>query len=74
VRVLNRAGVPVAISGGGGWEATCITGTKPEYGPDACEFGGLWPGTYVLRPEGSDAAVTVDMDGLGVALVEFAAP
>lgn len=74
VRVRNRAGVGVAISGGGGWSVTCITGAKPEYGPDACEFGGLWPGTYILRPEGADTEVAVKMDGLGVALVEFAAP
>jgi hypothetical protein len=74
VRVLNWAGVPVTISGGGGWSATCITGTKPEYGPDACEFGGLWPGTYYLQPEGADIQVEVEMDGLGVAFVEFAAP
>jgi hypothetical protein len=74
VRVLNWAGVPVTITGGGGWTATCITGTKPEYGPDACEFGGLWPGTYYLQPEGADIQVEVEMDGLGAAFVEFAAP
>jgi hypothetical protein len=74
VRVLNWLGVPVTITGGGGWRATCVTGTKPEYGPDACEFGGLWPGTYRLRPEGADVEVGVTMDGLGVAIVEFAAP
>ncbi len=74
VRVLGRAGVPVTISGGGGWSATCLTGTKPEYGPDACEFGGLWPGVYHLQPEGADVEVAVEMDGLGTAFVEFAAP
>jgi hypothetical protein len=74
VRVLNWAGVPVTITGGGGWSATCTTGTKPEYGPDACEFGGLWPGTYYLQPEGADIRVEVEMDGLGTAFVEFAAP
>jgi hypothetical protein len=74
VRVLNHGGVPVTITGGGGWSATCITGTKPEFGPDACEFGGLWPGVYHLRPEGSDVDVQVEMDGLGTAFVEFSAP
>lgn len=74
VRVLNYAGVPVQISAGGSWSATCITGTKPEYGPDACEFGGLWPSIYTLQPEGADVQLEVEMDGLGVAFVEFAPP
>lgn len=74
VRVLNWAGVPVTLTGGGGWSATCTTGTKPEYGPDACEFGGLWPGVYYLQPEGADIQIEIEMDGLGVAFVEFAAP
>jgi len=74
VRVINRAGVSVNITGGGGWGASCISGTKPEYGPDACEFGGLWPGTYYLQPEGADIQVEVAMDGLGIARVDFVAP
>jgi hypothetical protein len=74
VRVLNWPGLPVTVTGGGGWAATCTTGTKPEYGPDACEFGGLWPGTYFLRPQGADITVEVTMDGLGTAFVDFAAP
>ena len=57
-----------------GWGARAATGTKPEYGYDACEFGGLWPGTYYLRPEGADVQVAVTMDGQGMAFVEFAAP
>jgi hypothetical protein len=74
VRVLKRPGTWVDITGGGGWNSSCVTGTKPEYGPSACEFGGLWPGTYTLRPEGADAEVVVQMDGLGMAIVEFVAP
>ncbi|MFC2023619.1 hypothetical protein ACFLT5_02650 [Chloroflexota bacterium] len=74
VRVLGWAGVPVTITGGGGWTATCTTGSKPEHGPDACDFGGLWPGTYRLQPQGSNFALEVSMDGLGVAIVEFARP
>jgi hypothetical protein len=74
VRVVNWKGVPVTITGGGGWSTTCITGTKPEYGWDACEFGGLWPATYRLRPEGADDEVEVTMDGIGMAMVEFIAP
>ncbi|MGD9375621.1 MAG: hypothetical protein PVJ23_07545, partial [Anaerolineae bacterium] len=74
VRVIGWPGVPVTITGGGGWKAFCITGTKPEYGPDACEFGGLWPSVYTLSPEGADMAVDVEMDGRGIAFVEFTAP
>jgi hypothetical protein len=74
VRVLNYPGVPVHITGGGGWTATCTTGTKPEYGPDACEFGGLWPGTYYLQPEGADIRLEIEMDGQGMAEVHFASP
>jgi hypothetical protein len=74
VRVRNWPGLPVTITGGGGWTSTCTTGTKPEFGPDACEFGGLWPGTYTVRPQGADVDVEVTMDGLGTAVVEFAAP
>jgi hypothetical protein len=74
VRVLNHRGVPVTITGGGSWSATCITGTKPEYGVDACEFGGLWPGLYYLQPEGADVDVQVEMDGLGTAFLNFSAP
>ena len=58
VRVLNWRGVPVQITGGGGWTASCTTGTKPEYGPDACEFGGLWPST-----SSSGAAASADTSG-----------
>jgi hypothetical protein len=74
VRVPQHPGTWVTITGGGGWSSSCVTGTKPEYGPSACEFGGLWPGIYTLRPEGADAQVTVQMDGLGMAVVEFIAP
>ncbi|MGD9048732.1 MAG: hypothetical protein PVF77_11825, partial [Anaerolineae bacterium] len=74
VRVLNYPGVPVHITGGGGWTATCTSGTKAEYGPDACEFGGLWPGTYYLQPEGADIRLEIEMDGLGMAEVYFASP
>jgi hypothetical protein len=74
VRVVNWAGVPVTITAGGDWSATCTTGTKPEYGPDACEIAGLWPATYLVRPEGANVEIEVAMDGLGVAFIDFAAP
>jgi hypothetical protein len=72
VRVLGAKGLPVEISSGG-WNAVASTGTKPEYGPFACEFGGLWPGTYTVRPQGLGASVGLTMDGQGLAIVEFTA-
>jgi hypothetical protein len=72
VRVLGAKGLPVEISSGG-WNAVALTGTKPEYGPFACEFGGLWPGTYTVRPQGLEASVELTMDGRGLAIVEFTA-
>ena len=74
VRVINYGGVPVHITGGGSWSDTCITGTKPEFGPDACSFGGLWAATYTLWPEGSDLQIEIEMDGIGTAEVHFAPP
>jgi hypothetical protein len=72
VRVLGAKGLPVEISSSG-WNAVAMTGTKPEYGPFACEFGGLWPGTYTVRPQGLGASVELTMDGQGLAIVEFTA-
>jgi len=72
VRVLGAKGLPVEISSSG-WNAVALTGTKPEYGPFACEFGGLWPGTYTVRPQGLGASVELTMDGRGLAIVEFTA-
>jgi hypothetical protein len=72
--VINYGGVPVHINGGGNWSDTCITGTKPEHGPDACSFGGLWSSTYYLQPEGADIEIEIEMDGIGTAEVHFAPP
>jgi hypothetical protein len=56
----------------GGWSTTALTGTKPEYGDTACEFGALSAGTYTITPQGLGASVTVTVDEGGFALVEFA--
>ena len=49
-----------------GYSATCTTGYKPEYGPDACEFGGLRAGTYTITPKGLGASVASDRGRLGL--------
>lgn len=74
VRVLNYGGVPVRIRTSGGFEATCITGSKPELGPDACEFSALSRGTYYLQPRDADIETEIWMDGRGRAEVHFAHP
>ncbi|MBN1658233.1 MAG: hypothetical protein JXA93_07525 [Anaerolineae bacterium] len=74
IRVLNYGGIPVHIRTSGGFEATCITGSKPEIGPDACEFSALSRGTYYLRPDDADLETEIWMDGRGRAEVHFAHP
>jgi hypothetical protein len=74
VRVINYGGLAVQLYAGGNLQATCVTGTKPEYGPDACEFSGLSAATYLLQPEGADIELEVEMDGLGRAEIHFAPP
>jgi hypothetical protein len=54
-----------------GWSARATTGTKPEYGQDACEFGGLRAGTYTITPKDLGVSVQVTMDGWGWATVRF---
>lgn len=71
VRVEGRRGQVVSLRSSGGWEAFCYTGTKPEYGDYACEFGGLWPGVYTVSPVDISAEVQVYMDGVGFAEVAF---
>jgi hypothetical protein len=70
VKVGDRKGLTVRLHADG-FDTTCVTGTKPEYGEGACEFGGLWPGTYRVTPEGLGPSVTLFMDGRGTAMVEF---
>ncbi len=65
-------GLPITIrSEGNDFTAKCFTGTKPEYGPGACDFGGLWPGTYSVGIDGAGIEVQVFVDGQGVAEITF---
>ena len=73
--IIVRAGaigLPVTIkSEGNDFSAMCYTGTKPEYGAGACDFGGLWPGKYTVGIDGAGIAVEVFVDGQGVAEITF---
>ncbi len=65
-------GLPITIkSEGNDFSAMCYTGTKPEYGAGACDFGGLWPGKYTVGIDGAGIAVQVFVDGQGVAEIAF---
>lgn len=73
--IIVRAGaigLPITItSEGNDFSAMCYTGTKPEYGAGACDFGGLWPGKYTVGIDGAGVAVQVFVDGQGVAEITF---
>jgi hypothetical protein len=71
VKIPGVSSLSVTLDSGGNFTTTCVTGTKPEYGPGACEVGGLWPGTYRVTPQGLGPSVDVWLDGQGSATVEF---
>jgi LysM repeat protein len=64
-------GNKIRISAPGEFEAVCVTGTKPEHGVGACDFGGLNAGTYTVNLDGTYATAELYLDGIGSAVVEF---
>lgn len=65
-------GLPVTIrSEANDFSAMCTTGTKPEYGKGACDFGGLWPGKYIVGIDSTGIEVKLFVDGQGYADVQF---
>lgn len=71
IEVGGLDNLPVLISTGGGFETTCITGTKPELGDGVCQIGGLGPADYLIQPEGLPVSHVVTLDGQGTARVSF---
>jgi hypothetical protein len=76
VSVEERVGMPVRITivsdeEDDPWSVTCLTGTKPEYGPYYCEFSPLIPAEYIISLDEFDIATTVKMARGGVAVVIF---
>jgi LysM repeat protein len=61
----------IRVSAPGEFEATCVTGTKPEHGVGVCDVGALNAGFYTVNLDGTQAAVEVYLDGVGTATVEF---
>lgn len=70
VRVPGQVGLPVLLKLDG-FQSEAVTGTKPEYGGFACEFGGLAPGAYEVEPQGINSSVTLTLAQGEFALVEF---
>ncbi len=70
-RVIGNAGLDVRLWTAGWSGMTRRTGSKPEYGADACEFSPLGAGTYVLQPQGTETQAEVKLDGSRVAMVIF---
>lgn len=75
VRVAGKAGWPVRITivtaDPKPWTTVCRTGTKPEYGPDYCEFAPLIPASYTISLEGYTVATPLTVERGGVAEVVF---
>ena len=71
VRVLGQVGLTVELEIEG-FRVQAKTGSKPEYGGSACEFGGLGPGRYTVSPLGLGSTVSVDLQQGEFAMVEFA--
>ena len=72
--VRGRIDLPVRLWTRGWAGITRTTGSKPEYGPYACEFAPLGAGTYFLEPEGLGVRAQVIVDGRRVVWVRFTSP
>ena len=72
VWIRGQYGLPVTIrAAGGAWSASNFVGSKPENGPDALEFAPVWPGRYVITPQGLGISYTLDVSPGHVAQVRF---
>ena len=72
VWVQGQYGLPVTIrSEDGSWSTANFVGSKPEYGADALEFAPVWPGRYVITPDGLGVSHTLDLAAGHVARVRF---
>ena len=72
VWVPGQYGLPVTIRAEDGtWSAINLVGSKQEYGPDALEFAPVWPGRYVITPQGLGVSYTLDVSPGHVAQIRF---
>ncbi|MFN8460123.1 MAG: LysM peptidoglycan-binding domain-containing protein [Anaerolineae bacterium] len=68
IKTLASGLTIVAESEGGGYKATCLTGSK---GPGACDFAGLNAGFYFIHIDGTQLTLKTYMDGAAYATFEF---
>ncbi len=70
-RVTGRPNLPVRLWSAGWSGMTLRTGSKPEFGPDVCEFAPLGASTYKVQPEGIKAVAEVPVGGSRVVWLTF---
>ncbi|OQY45276.1 MAG: hypothetical protein B6242_10860 [Anaerolineaceae bacterium 4572_78] len=71
IEMPGYGGVRVIIQSEGGFDTTCVTGTKPELGKAICQVGGLSAGLYKIFPQDIPIFIKVPLDGNGHAHVVF---
>jgi hypothetical protein len=72
-RVSGQPGRPVRLWTSGWDGVTQTTGSKPEYGADACEFAPLGAGLYWVQPQDLGVRAEVRVEPNRVAWVRFGA-
>ena len=75
VQVLGQSGVSVTLRGEGAGESigelTRPTGSAPEYGPFALEFGPLEPGNYRATAAGIDVSAAFHLESADAVVIVF---
>ena len=69
--MTGRSNLPVRLWTEGWPGMTQRTGSKQEYGADACEFAPLGAGIYTVQPEEIDVQASVKVDGSRVTWVTY---
>ncbi len=71
VEVENKRSWPVQIWREDWAGVRALTGSKPEYGDFALEFGPLEPGHYMVEAEGLEAWIDFELTGLEALWISF---